>query len=64
MEKITYMFYWIDLLDNSRFREKKTFSEEEIQPYIKSMNAWNRLDEYAEDDIITEEMEFKLLNEI
>jgi hypothetical protein len=64
MEKKTYMFYWIDLLDNTRFREKKTFSEDEIQPYIKSMNAWNRLDEYAEDDIITEEMEFKLLNEI
>jgi hypothetical protein len=64
MEKITYMFYWIDLLDNSRFREKKTFSQDQIEPYIKVMSAWNRLDEYAEDDIITEEMEFKLLNEI
>ena len=58
------MFYWIDLLDNSRFREKKTFSQDQIEPYIKVMSAWNRLDEYAEDDIITEEMEFKLLNEI
>jgi hypothetical protein len=64
MEKITYMFYWIDLLDNTRFREKKTFSQDQIEPYIKVMSAWNRLDEYAEDDIITEEMEFKLLNEI
>jgi hypothetical protein len=60
MEKITYLFHWIDLLDNSRFRERKEFTQDEIQPYIKRMSGWNRLEECTEDLIITEEMEFEL----
>jgi hypothetical protein len=60
MEKIAYLFHWIDLLDNSRFRERKEFTQDEIQPYIKRMSGWNRLEECTEDLIITEEMEIEL----
>ena len=40
--------------------KKKTFSEDEIEPYLKAKSGWSRLDEYAEDLIITEEMEIEL----
>jgi hypothetical protein len=60
MEKITYMFYWIDLLDNTRFREKRTFAQNEIEPYLKAKSKWNRLEECTEYLLITEEMEFEL----
>jgi hypothetical protein len=56
MEKKTYMFHWIDSLDRSRF----TFSEDEIEPYLKAKRKWNELEEYGEDIIITEEMEIEL----
>jgi hypothetical protein len=59
-KKIAYIFRWIDLLDNSRFLERKEFFQDEIEPYIKRMSGWNRLEECTEDLIITEEMEFKL----
>lgn len=54
------MFHWIDSLDRSRFRERRTFSEDEIEPYLKAKRKWNELEEYGEDIIITEEMEREL----
>jgi hypothetical protein len=60
MEKKTYMFHWIDSLDRSRFRERRTFSDDEIEPYLKAKRKWNELEEYGEDIIITEEMEIEL----
>jgi hypothetical protein len=60
MEKKTYLFRWFDLLDNSRYCERRTFSEPEIEPYLKAKSRWSRLDEYGEDLIITEEMEIEL----
>lgn len=60
MEKKTYIFRWIDTLDRSRYCEKRTFSENEIEPYLKAKRGWNELEEYEEDIIITEEMEREL----
>lgn len=60
MGKKTYIFRWFDMLDNSRFLEKKEFSENEIEPYLKAKMMWNRLDEYHEAIPITEEMEREL----
>jgi hypothetical protein len=60
MKKKTYLFRWIDLFDRSRFCEKKTFSEDEIEPYLKAKRKWNELEEYEEYLIITEEMEREL----
>jgi hypothetical protein len=60
MEKKTYLFRWIDLLDRSRFCEERTFSESEIEPYLKAKRKWNELEEYEEYLIITEEMEREL----
>lgn len=60
MEKKTYLFRWIDLLDNSTFCEKKTLSEDEIDPYLKAKMKWNRLEEYGEYLLITDEMEIEL----
>jgi hypothetical protein len=60
MKKTTYLFRWIDLLDRSRFCERKTFSEAEIEPYLKAKRKWNELEEYEEYLIITEEMEKEL----
>lgn len=60
MEKKTYIFYWIDLFDRSRFRERRTFSEDEIEPYLKEKRKWNELDDIEEHLIITQEMENQL----
>jgi hypothetical protein len=59
-KKKTYMFHWIDLLDRSRHRERRTFSEDEIEPYLQGKRKWNELEEFGEDLIITEEMEVEL----
>jgi len=59
-KKKKYLFRWFDLLDNSRYCERRTFTEDEIEPYLKAKSGWSRLDEYAEDIIITEEMEREL----
>jgi hypothetical protein len=60
MKKKTYLFRWRDLLDRSRYTERRTFSEDEIEPYLKAKMKWSELDEYGEDIIITEEMEKEL----
>jgi hypothetical protein len=60
MENKTYICRWIDYLDRSRYCERRTFSENEIEPYLKAKRGWNELEEYEEDIIITEEMEFEL----
>jgi len=60
MEKKTYLFRWRDLLDRSRYTERRTFSEDEIEPYLKAKRIWNELEEYGEDIIITEEMYIEL----
>jgi len=60
MENKTYLFRWIDLLDRSRFCEQITFSENEIELYLKAKRKWNELEEYEEYLIITEEMEREL----
>lgn len=59
-KKKKYLFRWFDLLDNSRYCETRTFAEDEIEPYLKAKSGWSRLDEYAEDLIITKEMEIEL----
>ena len=56
MEKKAYLFRWRDLLDRSRYTERRTFSEDEIEPYLKAKKIWSELEEYEEDIIITEEM--------
>ena len=56
MEKKAYLFRWRDLLDRSRYTERRIFSEDEIEPYLKAKRGWNELEEYEEDIIITEEM--------
>ena len=56
MEKKAYLFRWRDLLDRSRYTERRTFSEDEIEPYLKAKRIWSELEEYEEDIIITEEM--------
>jgi hypothetical protein len=60
MEKKTYLFRWRDLLDRSRYTERRTFLEDEIEPYLKAKSIWNELEEYGEDIIITEEMYIEL----
>jgi hypothetical protein len=60
MENKAYLFRWIDLLDRSRYCERKIFSEYEIEPYLKAKLKWSELEEYGEDLIITEEMEIEL----
>lgn len=60
MEKKAYLFRWRDLLDRSRYTERRIFAEAEIEPYLKAKMKWNELDEYGEDIIITEEMEIEL----
>ena len=60
MEKKTYLFRWIDYLDRSRYTERRTFSEDEIEPYLKAKRVWSELEEYEEDLIITQEMENEL----
>lgn len=64
MEKKAYLFRWRDLLDRSRYTERRTFSEDEIEPYLKAKRIWNELEEYGEDIIITEEMEIELYKNI
>lgn len=64
MEKKAYLFRWRDLLDRSRYTERRIFSEDEIEPYLKAKMKWNELDEYGEDLIITEEMEIELYKNI
>jgi hypothetical protein len=64
MEKKAYLFRWRDLLDRSRFCEIRTFSEDEIEPYLKAKRGWNELEEYEEDIIITEEMMIELYKNI
>jgi hypothetical protein len=64
MEKKAYLFRWRDLLDRSRFTERRTFSEDEIEPYLKAKRGWNELEEYEEDIIITEEMMIELYKNI
>ena len=56
MEKKAYLFRWRDLLDRSRYTERRTFSDDEIEPYLKAKKIWSELEEYEEDIIITEEM--------
>jgi hypothetical protein len=60
MEKKAYLFRWRDLLDRSRYTERRTFSEDEIEPYLKAKRIWSELEEYEEDIIITEEMMIEL----
>ena len=64
MEKKAYLFRWRDLLDRSRYTERRTFSEDEIEPYLKAKRIWSELEEYEEDIIITEEMMIELYKNI